>query len=68
MNVLDKIKRRFKKEPKITIFFDDEAWRMEFRKINGFSNIKCFANNECIFEGCYGKLVNIINKQQFIEM
>ena len=66
MNVLDKIKRIFKKEPKerkITIFFDDEAWRMEFRDINGISYIKCFANNECIFEGRYGKLVNIITKQ-----
>ena len=63
--MLDKIKRRFKEikeKPKVTIIFDDEAWRMEFRKINGISNIKCFANDECIFEGRYGELVNLIKK------
>ena len=49
---------------KATLTFDTYSWRIESCPINGKSNLKLFSNDELIFEGTYGELVNVVNNNK----
>ena len=49
---------------KTTWTFGTYSWRIESCPINGKSNLKLFSNDELIFEGTYGELVNVVNNNK----
>lgn len=49
---------------KATLTFGTYSWRIESCPINGKSNLKLFSNDELIFEGTYGELINVVKNNK----